>query len=232
MSKRIKIITIATLTIFTGCGTKNYSNSPSPIVYQNSTAYSSPSMSEHYSPAPLPAKRIVTQRANISVDVENIDKAKDALLILIEKSGGHIVNANLYEESYDASAKVPSTKLMETLDEIATLGEKTAQSISQNDVTTQFVDNEARLKNLLLFRDKMKALLNRTSNIEEIVKIERELRRVQTEIDAITGQQNYLKDAVALTPIGINFKEKRVYGPLGYIAHGLWWATKKLFIIK
>jgi len=231
MSKRIKIITIATLAIFTGCGSKNYSKSASPVIYQNSTAYSSPSMHEVAS-APLPAKRIVTKRANISVDVKNINQAKDALLILIEKNGGHIVTANLYEKRYNASAKVPSTKLMETLDEIATLGEKTAQSISQNDVTAQFVDNEARLKNLLLFRDKMKALLNQTSNIEEIVKIERELRRVQTEIDSIEGRQKYLKDAVALTPIGVNFKEKRVYGPLGYVAHGIWWATKKLFIIK
>jgi seryl-tRNA synthetase len=88
-------------------------------------------------------------------------------------------------------------------------------------MTNQFIDNEARLKNLLLFRDKMKALLDRTSNIEEIVKIEKELRRVQIEIDSIQGQQKYLKDALALTPIRVNFKEKRVYGPLGYIANGI-----------
>jgi len=231
MSKTIQLITLSTLLMFTGCGSKNVSHNVAPTIYQNSATYGSPSIDEVAS-APLPAKRIVTQRANISVDVENINQAKDALLILIEKHGGHIVTANLYEKRYNASAKVPSTKLMETLNEIATLGEKTAQSISQNDVTTQFVDNEARLKNLLLFRDKMKALLNRTSNIEEIVKIERELRRVQTEIDSIEGRQKYLKDAIALTPIGINFKEKRVYGPLGYIAHGIWWVTKKLFIIK
>jgi hypothetical protein len=78
----------------------------------------------------------------------------------------------------------------------------------------------------------MKKLLNRTSNIDEIVRIEREIRRVQIEIDSLKGRQKYLEDVVALSPISVDFKEKTVYGPIGYIANGLWWVTKKLFVIK
>jgi len=238
MSNKIKLITVATLIALTGCNSKNHAPAMAPVIYQNSqTTYetSLPMMSDVSPapmPAPIPSKRIVTKRANISVDVDSIDEAKNGLISIVEKSSGLIVNAHAYEKSYNASIKVPSKDLINVLDDIANLGDKTAQSISQNDVTNQFVDNEARLKNLLLFRAKMKALLERTSNIEEIVKIEKELRRVQIEIDSIQGRQNYLKDAVALTPIEVNFKEKRVYGPLGYIANGIWWVTKKLFIIK
>jgi hypothetical protein len=181
---------------------------------------------------PIAVKRIVTKRADISVEVDTIDEAKKGLVALIEKSGGYIINSNSYENSYSASVKVPSTKLVETLDTIAKLGNKTSQSISQSDVTEQFVDNEARIKNLILFRDKMKKLLNRTRNIDEIVRIEKEIRRVQIEIDSLKGRQKYLKDAVALSPINVDFKEKTVYGPIGYIANGLWWVTKKLFVIK
>ena len=161
-----------------------------------------------------------------------MDGAKSSLEELVKQSGGHIVNARLYEDGYHASIKVPSKSLIVIMDSIAGLGDKISQSIRQDDVTNQFVDNEARLKNLRLFSDKMTKLLNQTTNIEEIVKIEQELRRVQTEIDSLEGRLKYLKDAVALSPIDVTFEEKTVYGPLGYIAHGVWWVTKKLFVIK
>ncbi len=228
----LKPLIVAMALLITGCGGK-YSN-----IKSSSSAYQSDVVSQSvYTPysdvtPPRVAKRIITKRANITVEVDSLDKAKEELEGLIEKSGGHITNARLYENGYHASVKVPSTLLSSTLDTIANLGDKISQSMSQSDVTNQFVDNEARLKNLILFRDKMKNLLSRTTNIEEIVKIERELRRVQTEIDSLQGQLKYLKDAVALSPIDVNFKEKTVYGPLGYIANGIWWVTKKLFIIK
>jgi hypothetical protein len=227
MKKIFRMLAILTILFFVGCGAKSSSaNYPEPVVYS-----ATPSMIPIEN-APVPVRRIITKRANIIVEVDRLDDAKKGLETIIEKSGGHIVHDSLYEDRYNASLKVPSIKLQAILDKISNLGDKISQSISQDDVTNQFVDNEARLKNLILFRDKMKNLLNQTTNIEEILKIERELRRVQTEIDSIKGRLKYLKDAIALSPIEVTFEEKTIYGPLGYIFNGIWWVTKKLFVIK
>ncbi len=227
MRKKIKILIVAISLSIIGCGGKSASYA-SGVLYQDAPIYE-----ESAPPSPKVIRRIITKRADISVEVDTIDKATEKLIALIEKHGGYIINSNTREERYySALAKVPSTNLIKTLDDIATLGDKLSQSISQNDVTNQFVDNEARLKNLILFRDKMQKLLNQTTNIEEIVKIEKELRQVQIEIDSIQGRLKYLKNAVALSPINISFKEKTIYGPLGYIFNGVWWVTKKLFVIK
>jgi hypothetical protein len=227
MKKIFRMLAILTMLFFVGCGAKSSSaNYPEPVVYS-----ATPSMIPVEN-APMPVRRIITKRANIIVEVDRLDDAKKGLETIIEKSGGHIVHDSLYEDRYNASLKVPSIKLQAILDKISNLGDKISQSISQDDVTNQFVDNEARLKNLILFRDKMKNLLNQTTNIEEILKIERELRRVQTEIDSIKGRLKYLKDAIALSPIEVTFEEKTIYGPLGYIFNGIWWVTKKLFVIK
>ena len=227
MKKIFRMLAILTMLFFVGCGAKSSSaNYPEPVVYS-----ATPSMIPIEN-APVPVRRIITKRANIIVEVDRLDDAKKGLETIIEKSGGHIVHDSLYEDRYNASLKVPSIKLQAILDKISNLGDKISQSISQNDVTNQFVDSEARLKNLILFRDKMKNLLNQTTDIEEILKIERELRRVQTEIDSIKGRLKYLKDAVALSPIEVTFEEKTIYGPLGYIFNGIWWVTKKLFVIK
>jgi len=227
MKKIFRMLAILTMLFFVGCGAKSSSaNYPEPVVYS-----ATPSMIPVEN-APVPVRRIITKRANIIVEVDRLDDAKKGLETIIEKSGGHIVHDSLYEDRYNASLKVPSIKLQAILDKISNLGDKISQSISQDDITNQFVDSEARLKNLILFRDKMKNLLNQTTDIEEILKIERELRRVQTEIDSIKGRLKYLKDAVALSPIEVTFEEKTIYGPLGYIFNGIWWVTKKLFVIK
>lgn len=236
MRRFFQFLAIATLVLLSGCGGK-YSKVNSATTYGNSATFQSAVTYDRgealpIASAPMPIERIITHRANIRVEVDTLDKAKSSLEELVEQSGGHVVNARLYEDGYHASIRVPSKLLSSTMEAIANLGDKISQSISQDDVTNQFVDNEARLKNLRLFRDKMTKLLNQTTNIEEIVKIERELRRVQTEIDSLEGQLKYLKDAVALSPIDVTFEEKTVYGPLGYIANGVWWVTKKLFIIK
>ncbi|SFV54069.1 hypothetical protein MNB_SV-14-1707 [hydrothermal vent metagenome] len=78
----------------------------------------------------------------------------------------------------------------------------------------------------------MKVLLNRTSNIEEILLIEREINRVQTEIDMIERNLKSMHSSVEMSPISVNLEEKTIYGPLGYIANGIWWVTKKLFVIR
>ena len=174
MSNTIKLISLAILIALTGCGSKNYAQESSPVVYQNAAPHAPTRNMNEVSPAPVSqTRRIITKKAFIDVEVDNIEKAKSELVSLIEKNGGHIINSNLSENNYHASVKVPPEHLVKTLEEISTLGDKISQSMSQNDVTAQFVDNEARIKNLILFREKMKALLNKTSNIEEILTIEK-----------------------------------------------------------
>jgi len=223
-----KILLLSIILFFTACGSKYSKVSTEPsAIYQ--PPRSNVVYSEHL---PIPSKRIITKRAYIKVEVDNITKAQKLLTSIIEKSRGHILNARIYEDSYNASAKVPAQNLKSTLDNIAKLGDKISQTISQDDVTSQFIDYQARLKNLILLRDKMQKLLNQTTKIEEILKIERELGRIQTEIDSIQGHLKYLKDAVVFSPIDINLEEKTIYGPLGYVVHGIWWVTKKLFVIR
>jgi len=196
-----------------------------PVAYNQDSA-------THVTSAPVMPRKI-TMSANIEVEVDKINEAQKELDNLIKSFSGHIENARLSENGhYYANIKVPSDKLEATLDAIAKLGEKTSQSINKRDITERFTNNEERLKNLKLFREKMKALLSKTSNIEEILRIERELNRVQTEIDMIERNLKSMQGSVDMSPIDVTLEEKTIYGPLGYVANGIWWVTKKLFVIR
>lgn len=112
------------------------------------------------------------------------------------------------------------------------MGKEERRNISTADVTDQYRDNEAELKNLISLRDRLRDLLARAQEINEILAVEEQLNRIQTRIDQISGRQKLLNDQIAYTPITITANEERIYGPLGYIGMGAWWIVEKLFVIK
>jgi valyl-tRNA synthetase len=231
MKTKYLLILLSTL-LFTACNSTKSANYSEPTTYASPNAYQE-TRATAMTPQTVMTPRKVAMSANIDVEVDNINDAEKELTSLIESFSGHIENARLSENGhYYANIKVPSNKLTSVLDAIAKLGEKTSQSINKRDITAHFVNNEERLKNLKIFREKMKTLLNKTSNIEEILRIERELNRVQTEIDTIERQLKNMQGSVDMSPIDVNLEEKTIYGPVGYVGNGIWWVVKKLFVIR
>lgn len=65
--------------------------------------------------------------------------------------------------------------------------------VEREDKTMQVVDTEARLKNLAELRDRLRGLLaTRSGALKDVLETERELARVQGELDAITAQRRVL----------------------------------------
>ena len=227
------LLILSTTLLFSACNSKGIShtaNLSQAITYENADAYQA---STSITSQTVMAPRKIATSASINVDVDHINDAQKKINSLVQSFVGRVENARFSEGGhYYANIKVPSDKLIPTLDAIAKLGDKTSQSINKRDITNGFVNSEERLKNLKLFRDKMKALLNRTSNIKEILQIEREINRVQTEIDMIERQLKNMQGSVNMSPIDVNLNEKTIYGPIGYVGHGIWWTVKKLFIIR
>ncbi|HIP46558.1 MAG TPA: DUF4349 domain-containing protein [Campylobacterales bacterium] len=222
----IRVFVLFVGLVFSACSDK---------AYESGVAQAMPVMAKqsYDKTTVVETNRIITKNASIKVEVKSIEKAQTALSLLVDELKGHIVNAQTYEDGdYHASIKVPASTLESALEKIASLGEKISQNINQHDVTDSFVDSQARMKNLILFRDKMKKLLKKAKKIEDVLRIEAELNRVQTQIDSIEGRLKYLKNAVDMSLIQVTFEEETIYGPLGYLGNGLWWTIKKLFVLK
>ena len=100
------------------------------------------------------------------------------------------------------------------------------------DVTEQYIDVEARLKNKIVLRDRLKQLLEKATTVKDILAIETELHRVQGDIDSMEGRIKSLKGQVDYTTVTISLKRKAILGPLGYLFKGLWWGVEKLFVIR
>jgi hypothetical protein len=129
-------------------------------------------------------------------------------------------------------ARVPSDKLESVMNDIAALGKEKERSISAVDVTDDKIDLEAKIKNLTAFRDRLRALVGQGKTVKEIMELEEQLNRVQTELDSVQGRLVKLKLEVALSSLTVGYGPKKILGPLGYVAYGLYWTFEKLFVIQ
>ena len=177
--------------------------------------------------------RLIQKSASLGINVDSVKSSTTRVYEIIDSVNGYVDSTNNYsEESTKLVVKVPSDKLDQTLENLSKIGEVTHERKSSRDVTDEVVDIEARLKNLIELRDRFRQLLIKAEKVEEILSIERELSRVQTEIDSIESRKKMLIGNVALSKIDISLNQKTVLGPLGYLAKGLYWTISKLFVIQ
>lgn len=118
------------------------------------------------------------------------------------------------------------------MDAVAALGSEQGRTVEAVDVTEQYADLEARLRNDRALRDRLQQLLERAKDVEDVLAIEKELTRIQSEIETMQAQLDRLRSQVELSALTITLERRRILGPLGYASYGLWWAVSKLFVIR
>jgi hypothetical protein len=107
-----------------------------------------------------------------------------------------------------------------------------SRSTFASDVTEQHADLSTRLANNLALRDRLKLLLDRAQDVEDVLAIERELTRVQSEVETMQASHERLDSQIALSELSVGLERRQILGPLGYVAYGLWWGISKLFVIR
>ncbi len=91
-------------------------------------------------------------------------------------------------------------------DLIAALGDTgVVQSLNQSalDVTEQLVDLDVRIENARASVANVRAFMDRTQNLSELVTLEAELTRRQTELEQLEAQQRNLSERVALATVTV-----------------------------
>ena len=85
---------------------------------------------------------------------------------------------------------------------------------------------------MVALRDRLRALLDKAQDVKDILAIEKELGRVQGDIDSMQARLTALKGQVDLASIDVSISRKRILGPIGVVFKGAWWIVEKLFVIQ
>lgn len=170
--------------------------------------------------------RMITYTANLSLSVKNVDDTRKIILEKINDNKGFITRAS----DNSISARIPAVNLDGFLNQIKPLGKVENESKTGVDITDQYRDNVIRLENLKNLRTRYLALLEKANTVADILSIEKELERVNTEIDIMEGRVRYAEASVEYSNVTVRFTEKSKPGPIGWIFVGLYRGIKWLFV--
>jgi hypothetical protein len=101
-------------------------------------------------------------------------------------------------------------------------GKLTSSRVSAEDLTRQILDVDARLSAQKTLRDRLQSLLEtRDAELSDLLALERELARVQGDIESATSTLRALRERVMMSIVDINYETRRravagsVFSPVG-----------------
>ncbi|MFA7209530.1 MAG: DUF4349 domain-containing protein [Parcubacteria group bacterium] len=175
---------------------------------------SEPMMLSDVSDDGLPASdRKVVKTGNMDLKVNDADGAAEKITRIAKDNGGDVQTSNFYQSAKNIkngtmTVKVPADnfeKAFNEIKEIATLVVR--ESISGQDVTEEYSDLQAQLKNKQAEEQSFLKILDMSGKISDILDVTRELSRVRGEIEMLQGRLKFMDSRTDMSSITINLAE-------------------------
>lgn len=157
-------------------------------------------------------ERLVIENADLAIVVKDPKARMAEINALANEFGGFVVSSNLYQstsfgkEVPEATIviRVPSERLDEALDRIKEGAiDIQYENRSGQDVTSQYVDLQARLKAKQAAEAKLLEIMDQATRAEDVLAIYLQVQSVQTEIEQLIAQIKYLEESSALSSISV-----------------------------
>lgn len=103
--------------------------------------------------------------------------------------------------------RVPQQNLEATIKELTQIGTVQQQSISAEDVSSQLVDYQARLRNLRKTETTLLEIMNRSGSVADVLQVAQELSNVRNSIEQVDAQLKDLQNRVAYSVVTINLQQ-------------------------
>ena len=163
------------------------------------------------------AKIIYT--ANLTLESKDYDAARAALDEALADADGYMESSN--ESTYTGSSRslsltlrVPQEHYASFLAAAAQAGNLVNRSEQAEDVTSQYVDLEARLANLKAQRTRLQELQASADNLSNLLEIESSLSDVQYQLESYQSQLDWYSDQVECCTVYISLDEVQTYTPV------------------
>lgn len=154
--------------------------------------------------------RKVVYTANLVVRVSSVEKAAARAAEEAEEAEGFVFSQNSDESTHDAQLilKVPSDRFDSVVAAVASWGRELRRNVKAQDVTSEVVDVEGRLKTAQASADRLRSLLGEARSAADVVAVEGELAKRETEIESLQGRLRVLTDQVELATLTVRLTER------------------------
>jgi hypothetical protein len=196
--------------------------------------------------------RMIVRTGDMSLVVKDVIQARDDIAQLAARFDGYVVSSQISGEEEEMrgwiSIRVVDEKFDQALTELRALAVRVkSESTNSQDVTQEYTDLQARLNNAEATEKQYLALLEKATDVEDILKIYDSLSLVRQEIEQIKGQMQYLERTASMSLISAYLEPQATAKPLvsagwsaletlksavrGIVIFGRWLAVLAIWLI-
>jgi len=225
----VLILVLAVMTVLKNLGQSGISGLPSGSLSGNSVSFdsSAPSMKSSgmaiqretaapaatdESAAELTDKKII-KNGELTLKVNSADDASRRISDIAKTNGGEVASSSFYQtaknvKSGTVTVKVPVAnfeKAFSELKKVATLVVR--ESTTGQDVTEQYADLQAQLKNKQVEEQQFQNILGQAQKIQDILDVTQQLYRVRGEIERLQGRIKFMDSQTDMSSITVSLSE-------------------------
>jgi hypothetical protein len=160
------------------------------------------------------ANRKLIRNATVDLEVVKFDDAVQKITAFANEEKGYVATTSSEkQENGKLKGEIVVKVLPENLDgflqKIRGLGELKNQTLGTEDITKNYFDTEARLKNARVMESRLIEMLKKKSDdINDLLQVEKELARVREEIEKMQGDLKFWDSQVQFATVTISLAEK------------------------
>jgi hypothetical protein len=152
--------------------------------------------------------RRIIRHATLHVELADVDQGVSRLTGVVESVGGFISSTDSQVDRKGTAratitAYVPPAQFARVLGDLDGVGRVTGRQIGGQDVSEEFVDLEARIRNLERHEGQLLSFMGKAQKVQDLLSLENELARVRGEIERTAGRLRFLKARTDLATIQV-----------------------------
>jgi len=162
----------------------------------------------------LTTQQALIKTGAVALRSKDVGDTRFDVQVLVDVHGGQIADDQTETDKSGEPVRsrmvlrVPVDDFNDVMAALAGLDTLASTTTTSEDVTTQLIDVDARIKVQQASVERVRQLLARAQTIRDIMAIESELARRQAELDSLSQQQSYLKDQTSMATIKVNIERE------------------------
>jgi len=160
-------------------------------------------------------ERMIVRSGYMALVVVDVASAMEQITSLAGTYNGFVVSSNSWQDRDrmmgNISIRVTSEHFNDALAALRALAvEVRSESTSGQDVTEEYIDLSARLKNLEAAEAQLLKLMERAGEVTEILEVQRELVKIRGDIEQTQGRMQYLEESSSMSFIEVNLEQSKL----------------------
>ena len=165
------------------------------------------------------SRKLITT-ADVSTETDDVEAFVSNTEKKIEALGGYVESSSIYNDSdyyrdsyksADITARIPSDKFKEFMNDVEGSSNVTSRSINTRDVTLEYTDTEAQERALSAEQKSLENMMAHAETMEDIIAIQSQLTDVRYRLDSIRSQLRVYDNDISYSKVYINVTETKKF---------------------